>query len=203
MFAFLEGILAKKTPVSVVLNCNGVGYEVFVPLSTYDKLPVSNKKVILFIHYSFNETDGPRLFGFATQAEKDLFRLLISVSKIGPKLGLAALSGLAVSDFVQAVATNNVSLLSTISGIGKKTAERLVIELKDKVAELGGDSVMVEVTGIESNILQEAESGLMTLGYKQHEVKKTIAKVAKDRNYNSAEQLIKDTIKKMYKKRKI
>jgi Holliday junction DNA helicase RuvA len=202
MFAFLEGILAKKTPVSVVLNCNGVGYEVFVPLSTYDQLPPNNEKVFLFIHYSFNETDGPRLFGFRTQEEKDLFRLLISVSKIGPKLGLAALSGLAVADFVKAITTNNVSLLSTISGIGKKTAERLVIELKDKVAELGGEAISEEVKGMGTDILQEAETGLMTLGYKQYQVKKAIAKVAKTKNYSSSEKLIKDTIKTLYKKRK-
>ncbi|HCX73292.1 MAG TPA: Holliday junction branch migration protein RuvA [Candidatus Cloacimonas sp.] len=203
MFAFLKGILAKKSPVSVVIDCNGVGYEIFVPLSTYDKLPALESSVLLYIHYSFSETDGPRLFGFSSQEEKELFRLLISVSKIGPKLGLAILSGLPVNDFVQAVATNDISLLSTISGIGKKTAERLVIELKDKISELGETSFSQEIKGMETDVLQEAETGLMTLGYKRYEVRKAIARVAKNKKYKSSEQLIKDTIKTLYKKRKI
>ncbi|MDY6915521.1 MAG: Holliday junction branch migration protein RuvA [Candidatus Cloacimonadota bacterium] len=202
MFAFLDGILAFKSPVTVVINCGGVGYEVFVPLSTFENLPSEGERIKLHIHYSFNETDGVRLFGFHTLQEKELFRLLISVSKIGPKLGLAVLSGMAVDDFVQAVASNDVGLMSTVPGIGKKTAERLIIELKDKVPILSLGKITIDIPTEKKDIIQEAETGLITLGYKQYEVKKAIAKVAKAQSYNSAEELIKAAIKTLYKKRK-
>ncbi|MCK4655267.1 MAG: Holliday junction branch migration protein RuvA, partial [Candidatus Cloacimonetes bacterium] len=103
MFSYLKGILSKKDPVTIVIDCNGVGYEVNIPLSTFDKLPDVGNEVKILIHYSFNEVDGARLFGFLTSDEKELFRHLISISKIGPKLGLSILSGLSVEDLIRAV----------------------------------------------------------------------------------------------------
>ena len=136
MFSYINGILTQKTPVSIVIECGGVGYEIFIPLSTFDNLPEISKQVKLQIHYSFNDIDGVRLFGFFSVEEKELFRYLISISKIGPKIALSILSGLSVEDLIHAIQTGNVDLISTIPGIGKKTAERLNIELKEKVSNI-------------------------------------------------------------------
>lgn len=180
MIAFLDGVISHKEPVFAVLDCAGVGYEVNIPLSTYDKLPEIGKKVKLHIHYSFNEMDGVRLFGFISKEEKDLFRNLIAISKIGPKLGLAILSGLPVNDLIRAIQVSDVSLIATIPGIGKKSAERLIIELKDKVGNISTGSVLLS-EGESSDIVTEAESALVTLGYKQFEVRKQISKLIKEK----------------------
>jgi holliday junction DNA helicase RuvA len=203
MIAFLNGILKKKEPVSTIIECGGVGYEVNIPLSTFDKLPEQGTKVELHIHYSFNQMDGVRLFGFYSLEEKELFRHLINISKIGPKLALAILSGLPLQDLVRAIQMGNVGLISTIPGIGKKSAERLIIELKDKVGNIGSkDSILASDFG-GSDIIQEAESALVTLGYKQFEVRKAISKLMKENEFTSSEEVVKATIKAMYKRRKV
>ena len=132
MFSYLRGILKRKNPVSAIIDCHGVGYEVFIPLSTFDKLPETGKEVEMEIHFSFSENDGIRLFGFFTQEEKELFQQLISVSKIGPKIALSILSGMSVREFVQAVLSENVSLISTIPGLGKKSAGPVRPDIKSE-----------------------------------------------------------------------
>ncbi len=203
MFAYFKGKITTKSPISAVVECGGVGYEVNIPLSTFEKLPPIGEIVELQIHYSFNESDGTRLFGFFTETEKSLFRKVISISKIGPKLGLAILSGLSVKDFVQSVITGDVARLSTISGIGKKSAERLIIELKDKVNDLGTDVSEVETGYDRTGFAIEAESALLTLGYKPIEVRKAISVILRENEISSAEELIKATMKSLYKKRNI
>ena len=203
MIAFLNGIIRKKEPVHTIIECGGVGYEVNIPLSTYDKLPEQGKSVELYIHYSFNEMDGVRLFGFFSLEEKELFRYLINISKIGPKLALAILSGLPLTELVRAVQMGDVGLISTIPGIGKKSAERLIIELKDKVGNIGSQGSIHPSHLGDSDIVREAESALVTLGYKQLEVRKTIARLLKDNNFSSSEDIVKATIKALYKKRKV
>ena len=123
MISYLKGLLSRKEPVIAIIDCQGVGYEVNIPLSTFDKLPEIGNEVKLLVHYSFNEVDGTRLFGFITSEEKELFRHLIAISKIGPKLALSILSGLSVEDLIHAIQMGDVSLLATIPGIGKKSAE--------------------------------------------------------------------------------
>jgi len=181
----------------------GVGYEVNIPLSTYDKLPELEKQVKVHIHYSFSEMDGVRLFGFLTLEEKNLFRNLISISKIGPKLGLAILSGLPVNDLIRAVQAGDVGLLSTIPGIGKKSAERLIIELKDKVGSVSAEDILVTGSDGQIDIIREAESALTTLGYKQFEVRKAINRLIKDHKFSTSEEVVKATIRTLYKKRNI
>ena len=203
MIAYLQGLLQKKEPVHTIVECGGVGYEVNIPLSTFDKLPEQGKSVQLHIHYSFNEMDGVRLFGFFTLEEKELFRNLISISKIGPKLALAILSGLPVNDLIHAVQAGDVGLISTIPGIGKKSAERLIIELKDKVGSVASQEILTSGSGSQSSIVLEAESALVTLGYKQFEVRKAINKLMKDNEYTSSEEVVKATIRALYKKRNI
>src|SRR5215471_20884247 len=137
MISFLHGKLIEALPTQVVLEVNGVGYEVLIPLSSYDKLPQPGQELKLLTHLAVRE-DAHTLYGFATSAERDLFRLLINtVSGIGPKIALNILSGVSVTAFRGAVAGGDVKALSQISGVGRKTAERIVVELKDKIGAAG------------------------------------------------------------------
>src|SRR4030081_1350734 len=132
MITFLEGTLTSALPTQAVISVNGVGYEVLIPLSSYDKLPTVGQTVRILTHLHVRE-DAHILYGFMTAAERDLFRLLVNnVSGIGPKLALAVLSGMSVGNFKTAVVNSDVAALSNISGLGKKTAERIVLELKKK-----------------------------------------------------------------------
>jgi Holliday junction DNA helicase RuvA len=203
MFAFIKGIIAEKSPLIVVLDCNGVGYEINIPLSTYDKLPQINESVKLKIHYTFSEMEGVRLFGFFTDEEKNLYRQLLSISKIGPKTALGILSGLSVNDIIRAVQVSDVGLLSTIPGIGKKSAERLIIELKDKVGSISSEAVSMESVSENKDLITDAENALITLGYKPFEIKKVIARIIQGQDFSSSEKLVKATIKALYKKRNI
>src|ERR1700741_3207627 len=133
MITFLDGKLVNALPTQAIVDVGGVGYEVFIPLSSYDKLPSVGQPIRILTHLAVRE-DAHVLFGFMTAAERDLFRLLVNnVSGIGPKLGLAVLSGMSVTNFKAAVVSADITALSKISGLGKKTAERIVLELKDKV----------------------------------------------------------------------
>src|SRR5438552_15807051 len=132
MITFLDGALASALPTQAIVNVGGVGYEVLIPLSSYDKLPAIGQPVHILTHLHVRE-DAHILYGFMTAPERDLFRLLVNhVSGIGPKLSLAVLSGMSVNNFKTAVVNNDVASLSKISGLGKKTSERNVLELKDK-----------------------------------------------------------------------
>src|SRR5438045_7761261 len=133
MITFLNGRLVSALPTQAIVDVNGVGYEVFIPLSSYDKLPAIGQSIEILTHLHVRE-DAHILYGFMTAPERDLFRLLVNhVSGIGPKLALAVLSGMSVNNFKTAVVNNDVASLSKISGLGKKTAERIVLELKDKL----------------------------------------------------------------------
>src|SRR5438105_11266533 len=137
MIDFLHGKLVESLPTQVTVDVNGVGYEALIPLSSYDKLPAPGGEVKLLTHLAIRE-DAHVLYGFMTAAERELFRLLINtVSGIGPKIALNILSGMNVTAFRGAVANGDVKALSQISGVGKKTAERIVVELRDKVGAVG------------------------------------------------------------------
>jgi holliday junction DNA helicase RuvA len=203
MIAFLRGNLTEKSPVSAIIECGGVGYEVNISLNTYDKLPSVGTEVALKIHYTFNEMDGVRLFGFFTEEEKSMYKQLISISKIGPKTAIGILSGLSVNDLISAVQTGDVKLLSTVPGIGKKSAERLIIELKDKVGNISADSVLQGEADGSTKLISEAESALMTLGYKQFEIRKILKKLVEESPFSTSEQLVKSAIRALYKKRNV
>ena len=131
MITFLEGTLVEALPTQIIVAVHGVGYSVFIPLSSFDKLPPAGSPIKILTHLQVRE-DAHVLYGFMTTAERDLFRLLVNhVSGIGPKLALAVLSGMPVSSFKTAVVNSDAAALSRISGVGKKTAERIVLELKD------------------------------------------------------------------------
>ncbi len=203
MYSYLKGVLSEKCLTTIVVDCNGVGYEIFVPLSTYDKLPEIEKEVKILVHYSFNESDGVRLFGFYTDEEKLLFRQLINISKVGPKLALSVLSGLSVADLIRAVQIGDVSLISSIHGIGKKSAERLIIELKDKVGDISSISIDRDYPGADTEIIQDAETALLTLGYKRYDIRKVISKLIIENDFSTSEEITKAAIKALYRKRNI
>jgi holliday junction DNA helicase RuvA len=171
MITFLTGQLVDKLPTQITVNVGGIGYEILIPLSSYDKLPDPGKEVHLLTHLSIRE-DAHVLYGFMTAAERNLFRLLINtVTGIGPKLALNVLSGINVSAFRGAVANGDVKALSQISGVGKKTAERIVVELKDKIGRGGAWEAASEQRALsaEDQKVNDAVLALMALGYKQPE----------------------------------
>lgn len=168
MITFLEGSLVEKETTRVVLNVAGVGYEVAISLSTYDRLPEQGGNFRLLTHDHIRE-DLHDLYGFATSDERDLFRLLLGVSGIGPKTAMSVLSGLSVRELKQAIVQRDIKRLSSISGIGKKTAERLVVELKDKFS---AGQAMEAVSGVTpeqaaDTRIRDAILALISLGYKQ------------------------------------
>lgn len=171
MIAFLQGKIVESLPTRVVVEVQGIGYEVLIPLSSFDKLPPPGGEVKLLTHLSIRE-DAHVLYGFMTAAERDLFRLLINtVSGIGPKIALNVLSGMNVTAFRGAVAKGDVRALSQISGVGKKTAERIVVELKDKVGAAGAWEASSAQHGLSAadQRVNDAVLALMALGFKQNE----------------------------------
>src|SRR5882762_6306359 len=199
MITFLDGKLASALPTQAIVNVNGVGYEVFIPLSSYDKLPVAGQPVHILTHLHVRE-DAHILYGFMTAAERDLFRLLVNhVSGIGPKLALAVLSGMSVNNFKAAVVNNDVVSLSKISGVGKKTAERIVLELKDKVgvAAAWEAASATHAPTPEQEQANEAVLALIALGYKQVDAHKAVRDLQeKGAAGKTAEELVKLALKK-------
>ncbi|MEC8657923.1 MAG: Holliday junction branch migration protein RuvA [Verrucomicrobiota bacterium] len=177
MITYLNGILTEIIPGRLTIDVNGIGYEVLVPLSTSDKMLEEGQKYQILTHLHIREQEQT-LFGFATSEERDLFRLLINrVSGIGPKLGLAILSGMSVDDFKNAVIGGNITGLSTISGLGKKTAERIILELKDKVGVTETWTAAKEDSSGPKSIIHDAVLALISLGYKQAEALKAVNKI--------------------------
>ncbi len=169
MITFLHGKLVEALPTQAVVEVHGVGYEVLIPLSSFNQLPQRGEQVRLLTHLAVRE-DAHILYGFMSAAERDLFRMLINtVSGIGPKLALNVLSGMNVTAFRGAVAAGDVKTLSQISGVGRKTAERIVVELKDKIGEAGAWEASSERRGLSAldQKINDAVLALIALGYKQ------------------------------------
>jgi|JI10StandDraft_1071094.scaffolds.fasta_scaffold182317_2 Holliday junction DNA helicase RuvA len=187
MIAFLRGQLVDALPNAATVDVNGVGYQVLIPLSTFDKLPAAGAQVQLLTHHHITD-QGQSLFGFATAEERDLFRLLIDrVSGVGPKMGLAVLSGMAVSVFKDAVVHNDVKALSRIKGVGGKTAERIVLELKDKVGVVDAWQAAESARGSHDpgrEAQSDAVLALIALGFKQADAQKTVNALVKEPGYD-------------------
>jgi Holliday junction DNA helicase RuvA len=200
MITFLDGKLAGALPTQATIDVGGVGYEILIPLSSYDRLPPVGQPVHVLTHLHVRE-DAHILFGFMTTAERDLFRLLVNnVTGIGPKLALAVLSGMSVSNFKSAVVNGDVALLSKISGVGKKTAERMVLELKDKVgvAAAWEAASAAHAPTAEESQANEAVLALIALGYKQVDAHKTVRELQENNSgLTSAEELVKLALKRM------
>src|ERR1044071_8504390 len=171
MISFLHGKVIEALPTQVTVDVHGVGYEALIPLSSYDKLPRPGQEVRLLTHLAVRE-DAHTLYGFMTVAERELFRLLINtVSGIGPKIALSILSGMNPTAFRGAVSGGDVKALSQISGVGKKTAERIIVELKDRIGAAGAWEASSAQRGlsVEEQKINDAVLALVALGYKQLE----------------------------------
>lgn len=199
MIALLTGRLAFKAPTHLALDVQGVGYEVFIPLSTYYNLPNLNESLSLSIHTHLRE-DAIQLFGFSTQQEKDAFVLLMTVSGIGPKSALGILSALPVSDLVSAIQSGDVEKLESVPGIGKKSAGRLVLELKDKLTKLHpGLAPTADATAQgQDKTFDDALSALTNLGYRAADAREALKRVRKSRPGSpSLQELIRETLKEL------
>ena len=190
MIGRLKGVLAHKSPPWLVVDVHGVGYELEAPMSTFYDLPDVGREVFLFTHYAQKE-DSVSLYGFLTEAERRLFRDVQKVSGIGAKIALAVLSGVSVGEFARLVQASDVAALTRIPGIGKKTAERMVVELRDRAADLGAGPV---AGGPErpGDPLSEAATALQALGYKPAEAER-MARAARTEG-DAAETIIRKAL---------
>ena len=173
MIHHIKGKITHKEISYVVVENNGLGYFINIPLSTYDKLVNINEEVVLFIHPIIRE-DDISLYGFLSHEERQIFNLVIGVSGIGAKLGIAVLSALPIDSFVDAILSADIKLLSKISGVGKKTAERLVLDLKDKLNKLSFQASLSSSTQVESRAMKDAYLALQTLGFRIDLVRKVV-----------------------------
>jgi Holliday junction DNA helicase RuvA len=192
MIASLSGILKSKSPTEVLLDVNGVGYAVSIPLSTFEKLGAVNSQATLFTHLAVRE-DALQLYGFATIEERELFRLLLSVNGIGPKIAQGILSGITAADLKSHVSRGNVEALVAIPNVGRKTAERLIIELRDKIDRLQTGSRTDLASDRSASIREQALSALTSLGYQRAAAEKAIRQALNEKNGTSlsVEELIK------------
>ncbi|MCF7221998.1 Holliday junction branch migration protein RuvA [Marilutibacter chinensis] len=184
MIGRLKGTLVHKQPPWLVIDVHGVGYELEAPMSTFYDLPDIGREVALFTHYAQKE-DSVSLYGFMREAERRLFRDVQKVSGIGARIALAVLSGVSVDEFARLVQAGDVTALTRIPGIGKKTAERMVVELRDRAADLVGGGVSLTGGGIPADAQSEAVVALQQLGYKPAEAAR-MAKAATEAGDDAA-----------------
>ena len=192
MITYLNGILAEKNPAKVVVECCGVGYEALIPLSTYDRLPASGEKVKIFTYHAVRE-DDEILFGFYTVEERDMFTKVTAVSGVGPKTALAVLSGFSIGDLQLAISQGDAKRIATVKGVGKKTAERIVVELKDKVNPIEALANSSAATAAEQrSVLRDAMLALTALGFTEEKARKMVSDVLEaDPEVSDTETVIK------------
>lgn len=206
MIGRLRGNLLEKQPPELLIEVSGIGYEVQMPMSCFYELPEVGTEAIIYIHYVVRE-DAQLLYGFNTKKERALFREVIKANGVGPKLGLAILSGMTASQFVQSVEREDISTLVKLPGVGKKTAERLVVEMKDRLKGWGAGDLFTPATDAApmedgSDLItspqsaqDEAVSALISLGYKPVQASKIVSQVAKPDM--TSEALIRESLKSM------
>jgi Holliday junction DNA helicase RuvA len=181
MIAYLKGKLVEENPTYIIVENNDIGYFVKIPLSSYKKFPLSEGEVKVFTHLHVRE-DALQLYGFSTKEERELFRMLISVSGVGPRLAQSVLSGISVERFKRCMAENNLQPLTAIPGVGKKTAQRLLVDLREKFSDRGlGAGVADEVPGEVLSILErDAMKALVSLGCRNREAQKLVRLVRQE-----------------------
>lgn len=205
MIGRLKGTLIEKKAPQLIIDVNGVGYEVQVPMTTLYQLPAIGKEVVLLTHFSVSE-NAQILFGFIASKDRDLFRILIKVSGVGPKMALGMLSGMETDQLVSCVMQDNISALVKVPGVGKKTAERLIIELRDKLKDweqLNAPLAAMEAASTPgapvsaSDMVAEAEAALLSLGYKPTEASKMVSGALKNNTVTRSEELIRLSLKSL------
>ena len=181
MYESIQGVLNSKTPIAVAVQTGGIAYRISIPLSTYARLPALGEPILLFLSHVVRE-DLAALYGFLEKEERDLFETITTVSGIGPKTGLAIIGHIDIAAFQQAIAASDIRLLSKIPGIGKKTAERLVIEMRDKLKGMGkrGKGATIALTS-EDSLLSDALNALLNLGYNPLEAQKAVQAALQDK----------------------
>lgn len=205
MIGRLRGCLIEKYPPEIVIECAGVGYEVMLPMTSFYALPDIDQEAIIFTHFVVRE-DAQLLYGFANKVERKLFRLLIKVNGVGPKLALAILSAMSADQFVSCVVHDNLATMVKIPGVGKKTAERLLVEMRDRLKDWQASSAtpttdnmavqgMIEDTFVVSPVKGDAINALVSLGYTQGQADKAVKAVYKDGS--RSEDVIRDALKAM------
>ncbi len=198
MIGRIAGTLLEKQAPELLVDVQGVGYEILVSLTTFFDLPAVGETVSLHTHFVVRE-DAQQLYGFADKKERELFRTLVKVSGVGPKLALAILSGMTTEEFVGCVQTENTAALVKLPGVGKKTADRLLVEMRDRLdgwQAAAGVAVVDEKPGV-SQMIQEAESALVSLGYKPQEAARMVNAVAAQAS--DSESLIRLALQSMVK----
>jgi Holliday junction DNA helicase RuvA len=207
MIAHLSGTLLSKQATSAIVDVNGVGYEITIPVSTFYDLeePGSNVQLRIYTHV---REDALQLYGFKTARERELFLRLISVSGIGPKLGITLLSGMSADEMIASIRTNNLARLTLIPGVGRKTAERLVMELRDKVASLSSAELEEELgakasagAGVpsEDSMRSDVLSALLNLGYQRNSAEKAVASAMDEGGDISVELILRRSLRKLAK----
>lgn len=200
MIAYLKGTVHAKSPEQLIVDVRDVGYQLEISNQTFAELPAEGEEIELLVYHHVTDNDQ-RLFGFINQNEKDLFELLITVKGVGPKLGLTILSGLPAREITGAIVQEDKSALSQIKGIGKKTAQRMILELKDKISEMVDATYTPESTSqISSNVKDEAISALQSLGFKKRDARESIEIAAKGESVDGDVQaLVKKALSQMEK----
>jgi Holliday junction DNA helicase RuvA len=193
MITHIQGRLVEKTPTDVVIDCNGVGYFINISLHTFSELP-SGENVKLFTHLLVKE-DSHTLYGFSSVTEREIFRLLISVSGVGASIARTMLSSLAPDQVLDAIATNDIATIQSVKGIGAKTAQRVVLDLKDKILKVYGLSSIS--AGTSNTNKNEALSALETLGFVRKQSEKVVDAIVKENPQASVEMIIKQALKNL------
>ncbi len=193
MYEFIRGTIAERNPANVIIETGGIGYFVNVSLNTYSKLG-SQKEGILFLHLTVRD-DAHILYGFAEKAERMLFRNLISVNGVGPSTAMLMLSSLSADEIASAVTTENVNVLKSVKGIGIKTAQRIIIDLKDKLAKIHeGDQILFPEN---NTIRNESLSALVMLGFMKKDAEKIVSKILQEQPGTTVESVIKQALKRL------
>ncbi|MBR4172262.1 MAG: Holliday junction branch migration protein RuvA [Kiritimatiellae bacterium] len=195
MIAFLKGTVEEKTPAAVYLDVGGVGYEVFISLNTYDFLPAKGERCKLLTHHLVRE-DDQMLFGFAQPQEKEMFEQLITVNGVGPRLALSILSGMTVADLGMAISDGNAKRIASIKGIGKKTAEKIVVELRDRINPVAAlAAVAAEGKDRHAAIARDTILALQSLGFPEDVGRKMVqAALAASPDVNNTQELLRKAL---------
>jgi Holliday junction DNA helicase RuvA len=197
MIAFLDGELVEALPTQIVIAVNGVGYSIQIPVSSFERLPHVGQRLRILTHLVIRE-DAHLLFGFMTAEERDLFRLLLQhVTGVGPKIALAVLSGMSVPSFKSAVIQNDVTLLSRISGVGRRTAERIVLELKDRVGVAAAWEVAAAGRNDQESKVNDALLALLSLGFKQVDAQRALKKAQENAATAETDELVRLALKSL------
>lgn len=205
MIGRLRGVLLEKQPPHLLVDVHGVGYDLLAPMTTFYGLPEVGAEVVLHTHFSVSET-SQQLFAFSDKQDRALFRQLIKVSNVGPKMALGILSGMDSSEFVRCVMSNNLSALVRVPGVGKKTAERLIVEMRDRLRDWStvtdgpAPAMVTSAVVSENQIFADAESALIALGYKPMEAAKVLNAVLSKQTVERSEELIRLALRSMMPK---